>query len=102
MPWATRIRWCVRWASNSIAEAGCKTLILKLGERGLLTFRSVPKKDEDVRAFVTMDSFAEKVIDAVGSGDALLAYAALALFATKNSIIASVLGSFAAADRMRA
>ena len=78
-------------------EAGCKTLILKLGERGLLTFRSLPKKDEDVRAFVTLDSFAEKVVDAVGSGDALLAYAALALYTTGNSVIASALGSFSAA-----
>jgi rfaE bifunctional protein kinase chain/domain/rfaE bifunctional protein nucleotidyltransferase chain/domain len=78
-------------------EAGCKTLILKLGERGLLTFRSVPSKDEDVRAFVTLDSFAERVLDAVGSGDALLAYAALALYVTNNSVVASALGSFSAA-----
>jgi rfaE bifunctional protein kinase chain/domain/rfaE bifunctional protein nucleotidyltransferase chain/domain len=78
-------------------RAGCKTLILKLGERGLLTFRSIPQKIEDVRAFFTMDSFAERVVDAVGSGDALLAYAALSLFATGSSVIASVLGSLAAA-----
>ena len=50
-----------------------------------------------MRAFFAIDSFAERVIDAVGSGDALLAYATLALFATKNSVIASVLGSLAAA-----
>ncbi|MEI9889056.1 MAG: PfkB family carbohydrate kinase [Rhizomicrobium sp.] len=78
-------------------EAGCKTLILKLGERGLLTYRSIPTKDEDVRAFFTLDSFAERIVDAVGSGDALLAYAALGLYATKNSAIASVLGSLSAA-----
>ena len=78
-------------------QAGCGTLLLKLGERGLMTFRAVPKSDEDVRAFFAIDSFAERVIDAVGSGDALLAYASLALFATKNSVIASVLGSLAAA-----
>jgi rfaE bifunctional protein kinase chain/domain/rfaE bifunctional protein nucleotidyltransferase chain/domain len=78
-------------------ESGCKTLILKLGERGLLTYRSIPAKIEDVRAFFTVDSFAEHVVDPVGSGDALLAYAALSLFATKSSVIASVLGSLAAA-----
>lgn len=78
-------------------QAKCKTLILKLGERGLLTFRSIPKKTEDVRAFFTMDSFAERVVDAVGSGDGLLAYATLSLFTTGNSVIASVLGSLAAA-----
>lgn len=78
-------------------QAGCKTLILKLGSRGLMTFRSVPMKDEDVRSFFALDSFADRVVDAVGSGDALLAYAALSLFATRNSVIASVLGSLAAA-----
>jgi rfaE bifunctional protein kinase chain/domain/rfaE bifunctional protein nucleotidyltransferase chain/domain len=78
-------------------QADCKTLILKLGERGLLTYRSIPQEIEDVRAFFTMDSFAERVIDAVGAGDALLAYAALSLFSTKSSVVASVLGSLAAA-----
>jgi rfaE bifunctional protein kinase chain/domain/rfaE bifunctional protein nucleotidyltransferase chain/domain len=78
-------------------QAACKTLILKLGERGLLTFRSVPKKIEDVRSFFALDSFAERVTDAVGSGDALLAYAALALYSSEKPLIASVLGSMAAA-----
>lgn len=78
-------------------QAKCKTLILKLGERGLMTFRSVPQKYEDVRAFFAIDTFAEHVIDAVGSGDALLAYASLSLFATKSPVIASVLGAMAAA-----
>jgi rfaE bifunctional protein kinase chain/domain/rfaE bifunctional protein nucleotidyltransferase chain/domain len=78
-------------------EANCKTLILKLGERGLMTFRSIPKKEEDVRAFVALDSFTEKVVDAVGSGDALLAYATLGLYVTKNVVVASALGSFSAA-----
>ena len=78
-------------------QAACKTLMLKLGERGLMTFRSVPKSYEDVRAFFAVDTFAEHIVDAVGSGDALLAYATLALYATKNAVIASVLGSLAAA-----
>jgi rfaE bifunctional protein kinase chain/domain len=78
-------------------QSGCKTLILKLGERGLLTFRSVPKDIGDVRAFFALDTFTDRVQDAVGSGDALLAYATLSLFATKNPVIASVLGSLAAA-----
>ena len=78
-------------------QAACRTLILKLGERGLLTFQSVPKKIEDVRAFFALDSFAERIVDAVGSGDALLAYAALALYSSEKPLIASVLGSLAAA-----
>ena len=78
-------------------RANCKTLILKLGERGLMTFRAVPKNYEDVRAFFALDTFTDKVVDAVGSGDALLAYATLSLYATKSPVIASVLGSLAAA-----
>jgi rfaE bifunctional protein kinase chain/domain len=78
-------------------QSRCNVLILKLGERGLMTFRANPKAEEDVRAFFTLDTFAEHVVDAVGSGDALLSYAALALYATKSPIIASVLGSLAAA-----
>ncbi len=77
-------------------EARCKNLILKLGERGLLAYRQRPNLD-DVRSFFAVDSFAENVVDAVGSGDALLAYATLAEMATGNAVIAAVLGSFAAA-----
>lgn len=78
-------------------QAGCKTLMLKLGERGLITFRSAPKNEEDVRAFFALDSFADRVVDAVGSGDALLAYATLSLFSSRSAVLASVLGSLAAA-----
>jgi rfaE bifunctional protein kinase chain/domain/rfaE bifunctional protein nucleotidyltransferase chain/domain len=76
-------------------QAGCKVLMLKLGERGLMTF--VAAQDQDVRSFFALDSFAGQVVDAVGSGDALVAYAALALLATGSSVIASVLGSISAA-----
>jgi rfaE bifunctional protein kinase chain/domain len=79
-------------------RAGCKTLLLKLGERGLMGFRAIPTNQADyARSFFTLDSFADHVIDAVGSGDALLAYSALSLFATGKPVIASVLGSMAAA-----
>lgn len=78
-------------------QAECRTLMLKLGERGMITYRSRPKIEDDVRAFFVMDSFADRVVDAVGSGDALLAYATLAMIATRNEVIASVLGSMAAA-----
>jgi rfaE bifunctional protein kinase chain/domain len=84
-------------ALNLYEQAECKTLMLKLGERGMITYRSAPKADRDVRAFFVVDSFADRVIDAVGSGDALLSYATLAMAATGNEVIASVLGSMAAA-----
>jgi rfaE bifunctional protein kinase chain/domain/rfaE bifunctional protein nucleotidyltransferase chain/domain len=78
-------------------HAHCKTLMLKLGEHGLMTFRSEPRGKEDVRAFFALDSFADRVVDALGSGDALLAYAAPAMYLTGNTVIASILGSLSAA-----
>jgi rfaE bifunctional protein kinase chain/domain len=78
-------------------QAGCKTLMLKLGERGLMTFIGLPRGAHDVRTFFALDTFAGQVVDAVGSGDALLAYAALALHATGNPVVASVLGAISAA-----
>lgn len=75
-------------------RAQCKLLILKLGDRGIITYRA---PSFDVRSFFTVDSFAHNVVDPVGAGDALLSYATLALVTTKNSVIASILGSIAAA-----
>jgi rfaE bifunctional protein kinase chain/domain len=73
----------------------CKTVILKCGDRGIITYRS--DSPVDFRAFFTVESFAKPVVDAVGAGDALLAYATLALVATKSDAIASILGNMAAA-----
>lgn len=76
-------------------KAKCKTLILKLGKRGIMTFRDRP--GDDPRNFIAIDSFAKQVVDAVGAGDALLAYAALALATDpRQQALASVLGSIAA------
>jgi rfaE bifunctional protein kinase chain/domain len=75
-------------------RAKCKTLILKLGDRGIITYRS--DSPVDYRAFFTIESFADRVVDAVGAGDALLAYATLAMVASKNEVIASILGNLAA------
>ncbi|HZQ74373.1 MAG TPA: PfkB family carbohydrate kinase [Burkholderiales bacterium] len=72
----------------------CKTVILKCGDRGIITYRS--DSPTDFRAFFTIESFADRVVDAVGAGDALLAYATLAMVATKNDVIASILGNMAA------
>jgi len=73
----------------------CKTVILKCGDRGIITYRS--DSATDFRAFFTMETFADRVVDAVGAGDALLAYATLAMIGTKNDVIASILGNVAAA-----
>jgi rfaE bifunctional protein kinase chain/domain len=76
-------------------EADCKTVILKLGDRGVLTCRR--GKENDPRSFFVVDSFAQHVVDAVGAGDALLAYATLSLMADESEVAASILGSMAAA-----
>jgi bifunctional ADP-heptose synthase (sugar kinase/adenylyltransferase) len=75
-------------------RAKCKTLMLKLGDRGMITYRS--DSPMDYRAFYTIDTFADRVVDAVGAGDALLAYATLAMVASKSNVVASILGNMAA------
>jgi cytidyltransferase-like protein len=76
-------------------DSGCRMLILKLGDRGVLTCR--PGKGNDLRSFFVVDSFVERVVDAVGAGDALLAYATLAMVADGSEVAATILGSLAAA-----
>ncbi|MCH9770319.1 MAG: ADP-heptose synthase, partial [Gammaproteobacteria bacterium] len=82
-------------ASSLYDLSGCKTLILKLGEKGLLTCCS-PDHD-GLDSFAVVPSFVDQVIDPVGAGDALLAYSTLALTRKSGAIIASILGSIAAA-----
>ena len=45
----------------------------------------------------TIPSFATKVIDSTGAGDALLSYATLAMVVSKSLLISSIIGSVAAA-----
>ena len=45
----------------------------------------------------SVDSFASNVLDAVGAGDALLAYSVLSLKKSGSLVIAAILGSIAAA-----
>ena len=82
-------------ASALYDAAKCRTLILKLGERGVLTCRSSDHTSLD--SFIVVDSFVDRVVDAVGAGDALLAYATLAKLATGSDAVATILGSIAAA-----
>ena len=82
-------------ASRLYDTAECKTLILKLGDRGVLTCRS--SDHESLDSFMVVDSFVDRLTDAVGAGDALLAYATLSMLTDKNSVTATILGSMAAA-----
>lgn len=81
-------------ASELFRQAKCKYLILKVGERGIISYRGPGPMP---REFFTVDSFVERLVDPVGAGDALLAYASLSLKATGNLVIASILGSVGAA-----
>ena len=82
-------------ASDLYCATNCKTLMLTLGDRGVLTCCNPDYLAEG--AVIFMDSFTDKVIDPVGAGDALLAYATLSMLANRNPAIAMILGSFAAA-----
>ena len=82
-------------AFDLMAQAKCKSLILKMGEKGSITCRDLPM--DNPRSFLSVGSFCDHLVDAVGSGDALLAYASLGLYVSKNEAIASILGSLAAA-----
>lgn len=82
-------------AANLYDMAECKTLILKLGERGVLT--CVNNDHEALNSFFIIDSFVDRVVDAVGAGDALLAYSTLASLVSGSPTEAAILGSIAAA-----
>jgi rfaE bifunctional protein kinase chain/domain len=74
-------------------KSNCKLLILKLGDRGTISYR---ENSVEVRAFFTLDSFATSVVDPVGAGDALLAYSTLVLAGKQGPVVASIIGSIAA------
>jgi sugar/nucleoside kinase (ribokinase family) len=70
-------------------------LILKLGERGSMTYKE--DNPRDIGGYFLLDSFTTSPTDPVGAGDALLAYASLALRVSGSIEQASILGSIAAA-----
>ena len=82
-------------ASELYDASACKLLILKLGDRGVLATRN--HDHESLDSFFVLESFVEKLVDSVGAGDALLAYATLAMLASKNDAQATILGALAAA-----
>ena len=75
-------------------KANCQYLILKLGQNGLMTYRSPGMES---REFFYIDTFVENLVDPIGAGDALLAAATLALIVSKNIVQASILGNLSAA-----
>jgi rfaE bifunctional protein nucleotidyltransferase chain/domain len=81
-------------ASRLYDVAQCKLLILKLGERGVLTCNSSDHVSLD--SFFVIDSFVDNLVDPVGAGDALLAYSTLAMLASRDDSQATILGTIAA------
>ncbi len=85
----------IRPLSSKIYDAAnCGLLFLKLGSRGVVV--CVSSDHEDPLSFFAIDSFADQVVDPVGAGDALLAYATLAINVSTNPTTAAILGVFAA------
>ena len=82
-------------AASLYDAAKCKTLILKLGDKGVLTCRH--GDHEALDSFFVLDSFVDRLVDGVGAGDALLAYSTLCMLATKSDTIATIVGVMAAA-----
>lgn len=82
-------------ASNLYDAAKCKLLMLKVGSRGVLTCTS--DNHEALDSFFSLDSFVDRVVDAVGAGDGLLAYSTLAMLVSNSPAQATILGSIAAA-----
>ncbi len=82
-------------AASLYDHAHCKTLILKLGDKGVLTCRHGDHQALD--SFFVVDSFVDRLLDGVGAGDALLAYATLCMLATNSDIVATIIGVMAAA-----
>ena len=73
----------------------CKNLILKLGAKGLIGLAD--SKFEGNAVMISLDSFSENLVDAVGAGDALMAYSALTLKVSKSLPMAAIVGNIAAA-----
>jgi bifunctional ADP-heptose synthase (sugar kinase/adenylyltransferase) len=74
----------------------CKVLFLKLGSRGIMTFRS-PLVEPDKRSFFSLDAIlVDQLIDPVGAGDAFLAYSTLAYTVSKSEVVATIIGTIAA------
>lgn len=77
------------------AKSKSEFAILKAGRDGAIGYRR-ELKGNDPRHFFVLDSFARGVVDAVGAGDALLAYASLAWHHKAGPVRASILGIAAA------
>lgn len=79
-------------ANKILKESRCKNLILKLGPRGALSV-----ENKKFGKSFHIDSYAGNLVDAVGSGDAMLAYSTLTMISSGSLLAATIIGSFASA-----
>jgi rfaE bifunctional protein kinase chain/domain/rfaE bifunctional protein nucleotidyltransferase chain/domain len=77
-------------ADKILKISKAKNVILKLGDRGLISL------DKNRKEYISLDPFVDKVIDSTGAGDALLAYSAASLYVTKSLLLSSIIGLLAA------
>lgn len=82
-------------ATKLYETAQCRVLMLKLGERGMMTYTQA--SPTDLSGWFHLDALTDDVVDRVGAGDALLAYASLALRVSNSPVQAAIIGSVAAA-----
>lgn len=80
--------------AHIIEKSNCKNLVLKIGEKGSMIFRNKGYHPKD---FFPLDSFVNNKIDTIGAGDAYLAATTIFYTYTKNIVISSIIGNFAAA-----
>ena len=79
--------------ANLLKNTNCKNLILKLGDKGSMIFRNegfYPKE------FFPLDSFVTNKIDTIGAGDAYLAATTYFYSETRDIVLSSIIGNFAA------
>jgi rfaE bifunctional protein kinase chain/domain/rfaE bifunctional protein nucleotidyltransferase chain/domain len=82
--------------SDLMKQSGAKVIMLKLGARGMLTFRTEEKADSKPLFFAVDSLVRDNIIDPVGAGDALLAYSTIIMLKTSNEVLASIIGTIAA------
>jgi rfaE bifunctional protein kinase chain/domain/rfaE bifunctional protein nucleotidyltransferase chain/domain len=82
--------------SELMKQSRAKNIMLKLGARGMLTFRTEEKSNSKPLFFAVDPLVRDNIIDPVGAGDALLAYSTIILLKTRNEVLASIIGTIAA------
>lgn len=81
-------------ADELYRQAEARSLIMTMGSNGVLC-RAADAASGEVTNGI-LDSIARQIVDPVGAGDALLAYASLAMSATENPTVGLILGNIAA------